>query len=149
MSANLIGWVLLAQAASTLALTGLVWFVQIVHYPLYPSVGAASFPAYQKRHIWLTNLVAGPLMLVELAAAVGLVAARPASISRVQAWLGLALVILVWLSTALLQLPRHFALTRGFDPAVHRALVATNWVRTLGWTARSALALSMLRGALA
>ncbi len=65
MRAELTTWVLLAQVASTLALTGLVWFVQIVHYPLYPSVGAASFPAYQKRHIWLTNLVAGPLMLVE------------------------------------------------------------------------------------
>ena len=149
MSAELATWTLLVQAASTLALTGLVWFVQVVHYPLYPSVGAASFPAYQKRHIRLTNLVAGPLMLVELAAAVGLVAARPASVSREQAWLGLGLVILIWLSTASLQLPRHFILIRGFDAAVHRALVATNWIRTLGWTARSALVLSMLRGLLA
>jgi hypothetical protein len=50
----------------------------------------------------------------------------------------------IWLSTALLQVPRHRALEAGFDPAAHRALVATNWIRTVAWTARGFLLLACL-----
>jgi hypothetical protein len=45
---------------------------------------------------------------------------------------------------ARLQAPRHVALRRGFDPSVHARLVATNWIRTAAWSARSVLALAML-----
>ncbi|HEX2205610.1 MAG TPA: hypothetical protein VHG91_20025 [Longimicrobium sp.] len=48
---------------------------------------------------------------------------------------------MVWLSTALLQVPMHGRLERGFDAAAHRRLVATNWVRTVAWTARGVLLL--------
>lgn len=138
-------WGFLAHAASTLALTGLAWFVQIVHYPLYTLVGTATFPAYEIDHIRLTNFLVGPLMLVEMATALAMVSRRPPTVPRAVAWLGLGLVVLIWSSTAFLQLPRHFVLTRGFDREVYAQLLATNWIRTLAWTARSGLVLSLLR----
>jgi len=60
-------------------------------------------------------------------------------------WIGIALLLLIWLSTAVLQVPAHHRLGSGFDPATHRRLVLTNWVRTWAWSARGVLALLLLQ----
>ena len=39
------------HAAATMAMVGLIWTVQVVHYPLFESVGAEAYPNYQSRHI--------------------------------------------------------------------------------------------------
>ena len=44
----------------------------------------------------------------------------------------------------LLQVPQHRILEGGFDPAAHRFLVSSNWVRTIAWTARGVVALFLL-----
>ena len=36
-------FIVLLQLASTLAMVGLIWFVQVVHYPLFEKVGAGGF----------------------------------------------------------------------------------------------------------
>jgi hypothetical protein len=82
-------------------------------------------------------------MLIEAVTAV-YIALSPGEVPAGQAWTGLALLALVWLSTALLQVPRHRILERGFDPRAHARLVATNWIRVACWSARALLALSWL-----
>lgn len=52
---------------------------------------------------------------------------------------------LIWLSTALLQVPLHRALLPGFDPAKIHRLVRSNWLRTVAWTLRSGIALWLIR----
>jgi hypothetical protein len=124
-------------------MTGVVWTVQVVHYPLFGRVGAAGFPAYAAAHVRRISWVVGPAMAAELAAALALVCRPPAGVPGWQPWAGLALLGVVWLSTACLQVPRHERLAAGYDPAVHAGLVATNWVRTAAWSLRAALALAM------
>jgi hypothetical protein len=53
-------------------------------------------------------------------------------------------VALIWGTTGLVQVPLHAALTEGFDPAAHRRLVRTNWIRTVAWALRAALVLWMV-----
>lgn len=134
-------WVLLANLASTLFMTGLIWFVQVVHYPLFAWVGAVEFPAYSREHQHWTTFVVGPPMLLEALTAALLVAARPSGVPPWAAWTGLALVGVIWLSTAALQVPAHGRLISGFDAGVAATLVSTNWIRTAAWTARAALLL--------
>ena len=138
---------LLLQAFASFAMTGLIWFVQIVHYPLLRAVGSSGFTACQEQHMRLTTLVVTPLMLLEAATALWLVFDRPVFVSRAQAWIGLGLLAVIWSSTVLLSVPRHEALRHGFDDSIHAALVATNWIRTAAWTGRSILLLVVLRGA--
>ena len=128
--------VLLAQIASTGVLTGLIWTIQIVHYPLFAAVGDAEFVSYQQQHSKRITIVVGPLMLVEAATAVLLVGLRPTSVPEWIPWAGLAMVIVCWLSTALVQIPCHTRLAAGFDPEIHQRLVRSNWIRTIAWTAR-------------
>jgi hypothetical protein len=136
--------VFLVHLASTLLMTGAIWVVQVVHYPLFSSVGADSFRAYETRHQERITMVVAPLMVAELATAVLLVVWRAPS--GIPAWMplaGLVLVGIIWLSTTVIQVPLHSALGNFFDADVHRRLVATNWIRTLAWTVRSALAIWM------
>jgi hypothetical protein len=136
--------VFLAHLGATLALTGLIWTVQLVHYPLFAGVGAEGFTAYEAAHQTRITWLVGPLMLVELAAAVALVAGlRPEGVPGWMAWTGLAPLAVIWISTALVQVPLHRALGGGFEAGAHARLVATNWVRTAAWTARAGLALAM------
>lgn len=141
--------ILLVHASATLFMTGLIWFVQVVHYPLFAAVGSDAFPNYSRLHQTLTTFVVGPPMLVEAVTAAILVFARPAGVSATLAWTGLALVIVIWLSTALLQVPAHGRLVSGFDPSTGAFLVSTNWIRTIAWSARGAVAVAMIAGALA
>ena len=134
---------LIANLASTLFMTGLIWFVQIVHYPLFAAVGSDVFAAYSRSHQVLTTFVVGPPMLVEALTAGILVIARPAGIPAWMPWAGLVLVAILWLSTATLQVPAHARLSSGFDPAVGASLVATNWIRTIGWSLRAILVCAM------
>lgn len=136
--------ILLANAVATVFMTGLIWFVQVVHYPLFARVGNNVFPAYSQAHQTLTTLVVGPPMLVEALTAALLVIARPAGTSAALAWTGLVLVIVIWLSTAVLQVPAHGRLVHGFDADTNALLVSSNWIRTLCWTARTALVGTML-----
>jgi hypothetical protein len=134
--------VLVAHAAATWAMTGLIWFVQVVHYPLMGAVGASGFAAYHAAHSRLTTLVVGPLMLVEAACAVWIALERPSTV----AWVGLGLLAVVWGATIFVSVPRHNLLAAGFDAAVIDSLVATNWVRTIAWTLRALLAASLIAG---
>lgn len=134
--------VVLIHIAATLFMTGVIWFVQIVHYPLMARVDRESFVEYERRHTRRTTWVVAPPMLIEVATALWLVARPVAGIPVVQTWVGLGLVLVVWILTATVQVPLHRRLERGFDGDAHRRLVRSNRLRTLAWSARSVLVLS-------
>jgi hypothetical protein len=138
----------LAHVAATLAMVGVIWFVQIVHYPLFAVVGSASFADYELQHQRRTSLLVVPLMLTELATALALLWQQPMGVARWQVWLGLVVLGLIWLSTFAIQVQQHTILSRGFDQAAHQWLVLSNWIRTLAWSMRGALVLWMLVRAL-
>ena len=136
--------VLLGQVLSTCYMTGLIWFVQVVHYPLMNVTGTAEFTSYEARHTTLTTWVVGPPMLLEISTAFLLLTYRPTGISSVYAWGGLLLIGVIWISTATLQVPCHQILSNGFNETIHGRLVATNWIRTIAWSLRAALVIAMV-----
>ncbi len=132
------------HAAVTWFMTGLIWFVQVVHYPLMGRVGLGEAPGYAASHQRRVSLVVGPVMLLEGITALALVAPPPLAYSRALPAVGLAMLVFVWASTAMLQMPMHGHLLAGSDAKAHRRLVATNWIRTVLWTLRALLAARLL-----
>jgi hypothetical protein len=116
---------------------------------LFSGVGRESFARYESVHQARTTWVVAPLMLIEMGTALLLLLARPAGIPLWQPAIGLGLLGILWTATFLIQVPCHTSLSRGFDVAIHRTLVTTNWIRTAGWTARAALVVGMLAPSLA
>lgn len=135
--------VLLLHTAATLFMTGLIWFVQIVHYPLFAQVGRDGFTGYAEHHSRRTTWVVFPPMMIELVTGVWLLFDRPQGVSVTLTWLGGCLIALIWASTALLQVPQHRAFSGGFDRAAWQKLVLSNWVRTGAWSARAIIVLFM------
>ncbi len=136
--------ILLSHAAATLAMFGLIWFVQVVHYPLFGQVGRDQFPAYERVHQARTTIVVMPLMLVEASTAILLLWVRPPGIPLPAALVGVALVAAIWVSTFCWQVPAHAKLAASYDSLTHRRLVRSNWVRTITWTVRTALVCWMI-----
>jgi len=138
---------LIVQAVASGAMCGVIWFVQVVHYPLFARSGGDE-RAFALENQRLTGRVVIPFMLAEGLAAACLAWNPPAGVPRGVAMLGLAAVVALWLSTALVQMPLHARLAReGHAAAVVTRLVRSNWLRTLLWTLRAVLAAWMLRAA--
>ena len=132
---------LYAQTFATLYMAGLIWFVQLVHYPMFANVPAEVFVDYERVHQARTFWAVGPMMLVELFTAAAMLAYRPPGTPAWAPWVGIALLLLVDGSTAGFFGPQHGRLSAGFDATLHRQLVDWNWLRTFGWTARGVLLL--------
>jgi hypothetical protein len=126
--------------STTLAMTGLIWFVQIIHYPLFHQSDHSR--AFFKANTNRTGFVVIPLMLTEITTAALLLLPAlkfPASIAIIN----LILLLLTWLATALLSAPCHRNLVRtGYNSTTVNRLVATNWVRTVLWTSRTLILLA-------
>ena len=135
---------ILIHAACALFMTGLIWVIQLVHYPLFELVGGVDYERYQAQHMSRISLIVMPVMLAELGLAVWLTLVAPpehALITRT----ALALLALIWLSTAPLQVPAHAALTEGWNAQAHQRLVSTNWIRTIAWSIRAVIAVLLAR----
>jgi hypothetical protein len=132
-----------AHLAATLYLTGLIWVIQVVHYPLMDRVPADGFTAFHAEHARRIGVVVIVPMLVELITALALLVIRPPGVPAALLVAGVVLVGTVWLSTFALQVPLHRQLSEGFNLAAHRALVHGNWIRTAAWTLRAAVAIAV------
>ncbi len=78
MNGELSRTVLLANVAATFLMVGLIWFVQVVHYPQFALVGEEYFVRYEAAHVRATTYVVLLPMLVELVTAIMLAWEPPA-----------------------------------------------------------------------
>lgn len=121
-------------------LTGLVWTVQLVHYPGFGLLGRGEFARYHAAHTRRMGYVAAPAMLAELGLAAWLAWAGWRPLGPVAAGAQLGLALLTWLVTFRVSVPFHNRLERsGYDFVAIDGLTRTNWLRTLAWTARAGL----------
>lgn len=132
-------WLLVLNLAATWYMVGLIWMVQVVHYPLFDRVGEPQFARYESEHARRITPIVGLPMLLELATAAALAFQTLPGFPRWVAISGLVLVLTIWLSTALIQVPCHAKLEQGFDAETHNWLVTSNWIRTLLWSVRGVL----------
>lgn len=138
-------WLLLVHLAATGYLTGLVWFVQAVHYPMLAGLPAAELPGLIDRNRSLTFWVVAPAMLLEAATGVLLLMWRPTAIPRGLVLAGLSLLAVVWGLTFLVLVPLHEALAGGYDVGDVQRLIDYNWPRVGAWSLRLLLVLWMGR----
>jgi hypothetical protein len=136
--------VLIANLVATLVMVGVIWFVQIVHYPLLAIVPIDSASSTALIHQRRTAFVVGLPMAVEGFSTLALLGAAPAEVWWWMPWMGGVLLAVALGSTVLLSVPRHAKMAQNPTPEVGRALVRTNWPRTIAWSLRGVLGIIML-----
>jgi hypothetical protein len=132
---------LLLHCLSTCALVGLIWTIQLVHYPAKQFIDMKVFAQYEQFHQRQMSFIVIPLMLTELGSGVLLLSeiSSPLFIAALTALLG------IWLSTFLIQVPLHRRLEEGKDEAVITRLVNSNWIRTALWSIRLLILVQIAR----
>ena len=130
--------------ASTWFMVGLIWFVQIVHYPLFGYIGSKEFSTFHENHKILIAPVVLIVMIIELVTSGILIFQIPMGIPNWTAIVGIILLGVIWFSTLFLQIPYHNRLSSKFDDNALIMLVNTNWIRTICWSLRGIIMLIML-----
>ena len=120
-------------------MTGVIWFVQVVHYPLFDRVYGEGFSVYAASHGRLTTWVVALPMLIELlTGAILLFWRRPARRGCCRQHRLRAHTYHLAFDISATGAATHRA-RRRFRQTAHRTLVFTNWLRTAAWTSRSLL----------
>ncbi|MDX1958491.1 MAG: hypothetical protein SFU98_07960 [Leptospiraceae bacterium] len=122
----------------------MIWTIQVVHYPLFGSVGEKEFTVYHRLHSNRISLIVVPMMLAELISSI-MIVFYSTEINLLIRYLGLFCVAVVWISTFFLSVPEHNTLNLGLNQNSVDRLVYTNWIRTIAWTIHSFILLYVIK----
>jgi len=125
-------------------MVGLIWLIQLVHYPLFNYVGSKEFRIFHENHKILITPVVGIVMIVELVTSGIIIFQIPNGIPNWTTIVGIILLGVIWFSTLLFQIPFHNKLSTNFDENVLMMLINTNWIRTICWSLRGIIVQIML-----
>ncbi len=123
---------------------GLIWTIQLVHYPSMRYISKDKFSAYHNFHSIRISILAMPLMFGELVTSIMLWYQNFNNAIQTVFLVNLIIVVLIWLSTFLIQVPLHNALSKDKNTEKLSKLIFTNWIRTILWTSRSILMILFL-----
>lgn len=137
-------WMIVLNVVSAWMMVGVIWVVQLVHYPLLALVGADRSVEAAERHQRAMSFVVGPPMAVEGVTTLWLLVDRPDEVVVWLPWAGAVCVGVALLSTVWLSVPRHARMATEPDPKVGTELVRTNWPRTVAWTLHGVVAPAIL-----
>jgi hypothetical protein len=132
--------VALANLVAAAAMGGVIWTIQLVHYPLFALVGADGWDVYEAAHRRRITWLVAPLMLGGVAVAVALLVERPGALTIANTVLAAGLLAL----TAAVFAPAHERLSATHDDGEIRRLVRLNWIRTAGWSVQVAVAIAIV-----
>ena len=128
------------HAVSACGLFGLIWTIQLVHYPLFARIEPSQWHQAHQEHTRGITKSVFPLMVSELVFAAALVFLSPSPLS-------ISLLACAggnWILTAIFFIPLHHKLSARFNLATIHYLVRLNWLRTALWSLAFGLTLNNL-----
>lgn len=134
---------LLMQLICSWMMIGIIWFMQLVHYPLYAKI-KEGFIEYEKSQIRRVSFLVGPIMLIEAITSIVLVGVAPTGIQTILAALSLIILIFIWISTLLFLMGQHQKLSIRFSKKILHVLIISNWIRAILWTIKGLLIIFMI-----
>ena len=125
---------LIIHLIATSVMVGVIWIIQLVHYPSFHFIELNQYTTFQRFHMSRISYVVIPAMLTELFTLILIIILMDQVDPIILA--SALLLIVIWLMTAVFFSGVHQKLTLGYDQVVVEKLVKLNWGRTLLWTLR-------------
>jgi hypothetical protein len=138
------GALLVINLTATCLMAGIIWFVQIVHYPLLAMVGVGDAREIAVEHQRRTGYVVGLPMVFEGLSTLALLVRTPEGVNSLLPWFGAALLAVALGCTVLLSVPLHAQMATTPTAQTGARLVSTNWPRTVAWSLRVVVCVVML-----
>jgi len=136
----MVDYFLVIHFSCCLFMTGVIWLVQILHYPSFKFVSEKEFVTFEQFHIKRISYVVVPVMLVEITTAIIAYLNHPSLLLL----LNMIFNSLILLFTYALSVPYHNKLKEGKSLKTIKMLAYTNWPRTIFWSLRSLLLIYLI-----
>jgi len=119
-----------------IAVTGVVWFMQVVHYPLLTYTNPDKWTEFNEKRRMYTMMLTYPLMAFEALTGFTLIllATQSPSYPYLAVSLGILLALLIY--TFMYLNPLLKKMTGPADEISHKKFIKLHWVRTIGWSLR-------------
>ena len=124
---------LMIHIISTSIMVGVIWVIQLVHYPSFKYVNESDYIIFQKYHMSNISYIVFPVMFTELITALIILFFGEKSLFFV---LSLICLFLIWVITGVLFTKYHNILKEGKDLMIIDKMIKANWIRALLWTMR-------------
>ena len=138
---------LTVHAAAACFMAGVIWIVQVVHYPLMRPVmrmaSAEQFVGFALAHQRRITPIVAPAILFECVATATVLVLGHGE-GQALRWCAAGLMAITLGMTFGVMVPLHARLAQRPDPAVLERLITLNWVRTVAWSARALIGVAML-----
>lgn len=125
-------------------MVGVIWIIQLVHYPAYRYIDALEFTQYQNFHSTQISYFVAPVMLLELATGAWMIYQLMTSKDQLSVTiLSFVMLLAIWGLTFFKIVPLHNQLLIGKNLAIIENIIQLNWWRTILWTLRGLLLLKL------
>lgn len=117
---------------STSLMVGIIWVIQLLHYPAFHFIKESDYVEFQHFHMQRISFIVVPVMILELFSAFMLVY----YLRYNPLILCLIILLVIWLITFVFFTKLHQSLLDGYDKKIVDKLVKINWSRTILWSLR-------------
>ena len=117
---------------STAIIVGIIWVIQVVHYPSFYFIERDEYVSFQKFHMDKISYIVVPVMLIESISGFILIYNELNTVLLIS----MILLFFIWVLTGIFFVPIHQKLTSGYQEELVEKLVKINWFRTIFWTLR-------------
>ena len=117
---------------STSLMVGIIWVIQLLHYPTFHFIKESDYVEFQHFHMQRISFIVVPVMIIELLSGFMLVYYFRSNLLI----LCLIILLVIWLITFVFFTKLHQSLLGGYDKIIVDKLVQINWSRTILWSLR-------------
>ena len=117
---------------STSLMVGIIWVIQLLHYPTFHFIKQSDYVEFQHFHMQRISFIVVPVMIIELLSGFMLVYYFRSNLFI----LCLTILLVIWLITFVFFTKLHQSLLGGYDKIIVDKLVQINWSRTFLWSLR-------------
>ena len=131
---------ILLNFIASITMLGVILVTQIVSYPMFLNVSKQGFTSFHSNYVKRISSIVMPVMTIELILSVILFFTLEGILSQIS----LITLILIFISTAVIQVPIHEKLKFKYDEYLTRKLIRTNWIRTSLWSIKSLISYNII-----
>lgn len=127
-----------------IAVTAVIWFMQVVQYPLIPFVDAAQWKSFCEKKRMQTIMISYPLMAFEALSGITLLLIAVQSPAYVPLIVSMLLLGVLHVFSFMYLQPLFKKIQSPVDLVSIQKFKKTHWIRTIGWSIRLLILLGII-----
>lgn len=128
--------VFILHLVSTSIMVGVIWIIQLVHYPTFLFIDKQKYMKFQEFHMSRVSYIVMPTMIAELFSGIYILFYNNVLMVNTFFLLASFSLFLNWVITALVFVKIHNGLLIKYEKNIILLLVKLNWLRTILWSLR-------------